>query len=156
MADSRPRRRPQGGTPPRSTVLGGRAIGVVGLTGPLSQAALVAVAALSLIGDFFAKYAIAKAGVYAYPNPANTAVNFHFTSAAGEAEVEVFDISGRLVKKLSNVSADTVVPGVNSKKIAWDMSGESIASGVYLYILRVRDSSTGETEKVVKKFAVIR
>lgn len=99
---------------------------------------------------------LSKAGVYAYPNPANTAVNFHFTSAAGEAEVEVFDISGRLVKKLSNVSADTVVPGVNSKKIYWDLSGESIASGVYLYILRVRDSATGETEKVVKKFAVIR
>ncbi|MDP2865918.1 MAG: T9SS type A sorting domain-containing protein, partial [Elusimicrobiota bacterium] len=73
---------------------------------------------------------LAKAGVYAYPNPANTAVNFHFTSAAGEAEVEVFDISGRLVKKLTGVYADTVVPGVNSKKIAWDMSGESIASAV--------------------------
>lgn len=100
---------------------------------------------------------LGKAGVYAYPNPANTAVNFHFTSDATEAEVEVFDISGRLVKKLTNVSDDSaVVPGVNSKKIYWDMSGERIASGVYIYILRVRKASTGETEKVVKKFAVIR
>ncbi|MDD5208022.1 MAG: T9SS type A sorting domain-containing protein [Elusimicrobiales bacterium] len=98
-----------------------------------------------------------KAGVYAYPNPANTAVNFHFTSDATEAEVEIFDIAGRLVKKLANVSDDSaVVPGVNSKKIYWDMSHESIASGVYLYILRVKKSATGETEKVVKKFAVIR
>ncbi|MBI4350211.1 MAG: T9SS type A sorting domain-containing protein [Elusimicrobia bacterium] len=106
---------------------------------------------------FTPKYDLpAKAGVYAYPNPANTAVNFHFTSAAGEAEVEVFDISGRLVKKLTGATSDTVAPGVNSKKIYWDMSGESIASGVYLYILRVRDTATGETEKVVKKFAVLR
>ncbi len=39
-------------------------IGLVGLTGPLPQAALVAVASLSLVGDFSAKYAIAKAGIY--------------------------------------------------------------------------------------------
>ncbi len=98
-----------------------------------------------------------KAGVYAYPNPANTAVNFHFTSAAPQAEVEVFDIAGRLVKKLTKVSDDSaMVPGVNSKKIYWDISRENIASGVYLYILRVKNTATGADEKVIKKFAVIR
>jgi len=49
------------------------AIGVVGLTGSLSQVALVVVAALSLIGDFFAKYAIAKAGIYVPLMPAGRA-----------------------------------------------------------------------------------
>jgi hypothetical protein len=99
-----------------------------------------------------------KDKVYAYPNPANTSVNFHFepTAASFEAEVEVLDIAGRLVKRLTAVSADSVVPGVNSKKIAWDMSREKIASGVYIYILRVKDAAAGESEKVVKKFAVIR
>ncbi len=39
-------------------------LGVAGAMGPLSQAALALVGALSLAGDFFAKYAIAKAGIY--------------------------------------------------------------------------------------------
>ena len=40
-------------------------IGLAGLVGTLSTAALAFVGALSLVGDFFAKYAIARAGVYA-------------------------------------------------------------------------------------------
>lgn len=98
-----------------------------------------------------------KGRVYAYPNPANTVVNFHFepSAASFEAEVEVFDISGRLVRKLTNVSNDLVVGG-GTKKITWDLSGDKAASGVYLYILRVRDAAAGESEKVIKKFAVIR
>lgn len=97
-----------------------------------------------------------KGSVFAYPNPAKSVVNFHFSTpgTAFEARVQVFDISGRLVKTLSNVSDDTTAaaPG---HKIAWDLGRESIAPGVYLYILRVRDAS-GADEKVVKKFAVLR
>jgi len=97
-----------------------------------------------------------KDKVFAYPNPASTAVNFHFTSsmASGfEAEVEVFDIAGRLVKTLSGASPDSVAGG---NKISWNIGREKIASGVYLYILRIKNSSDGTTEKVVKKFAIIR
>jgi len=39
-------------------------VGVAGFAGPLSETALALVGALSLVGDFFAKYAIAKAGIY--------------------------------------------------------------------------------------------
>ncbi|HAT71635.1 MAG TPA: hypothetical protein DCS63_02335 [Elusimicrobia bacterium] len=106
---------------------------------------------------FTPKWVLNKDKVYAYPNPANTVVNFHFepVTVAFEAEIEVFDVSGRLVKKLNNVSNDTVVGG-SSRKISWDMSRENVASGVYLYILRLKDSASGESEKIVKKFAVIR
>ena len=45
-------------------------IGIVGLAGPLSQGLLGVVAGLSLVGDFFAKYAIAKAGIYVPLMPA--------------------------------------------------------------------------------------
>lgn len=101
---------------------------------------------------------VEKDTVFAYPNPANSAVNFHFVTAASvfEAEVEVFDVAGRLVKRLDGVSADTVVAGPGSKKISWDLGREKIASGVYLYILRLKDSAAGTTTKVVKKFAVVR
>ena len=48
-------------------------VGVAGFAGPLSQAALALVGALSLVGDFFAKYAIAKAGIYVPLMPAGRA-----------------------------------------------------------------------------------
>ncbi len=104
---------------------------------------------------FTPKWELDKGKVYVYPNPANTVVNFHFERPPGfdHAEVEVFDIAGRLVSKLESFSADTLVGG---SKITWDLRSENVASGVYLYILRVRDSATGTTEKAIKKFAVIR
>jgi formate-dependent nitrite reductase membrane component NrfD len=40
------------------------AVGMVGLAGPVPRLALAATGLLSLAGDFFAKYAIAKAGIY--------------------------------------------------------------------------------------------
>ena len=94
-----------------------------------------------------------KDTVFAYPNPAKTVVNFRFTPApnAFEAEVQVFDIAGRLVKTLNGVEPDGA-----AKKISWNIARERIASGVYLYILRLKNVSDGTTAKVVKKFAVIR
>jgi len=50
------------------------AAGLVGLATPLSQAVLATVACLSLAGDFFAKYAIARAGVYVPLMPASADV----------------------------------------------------------------------------------
>lgn len=49
------------------------AVGLVGFLHPLSLAVLGLVGALSLVGDFFAKYAIAKAGVYVPVLPAGMA-----------------------------------------------------------------------------------
>lgn len=103
---------------------------------------------------------VEKDTVFAYPNPANTAVNFHFVTplSAGSfaAEVEVFDIAGRLVKRLSSVTDDTVAAGGTGRKIHWDLSREKVASGVYIYILRIKNLSDGTTARVAKKFAVIR
>jgi formate-dependent nitrite reductase membrane component NrfD len=48
-------------------------VGVAGFAGPLSETALALVGALSLAGDFFAKYAIAKAGIYVPLMPAGRA-----------------------------------------------------------------------------------
>jgi len=45
-------------------------VGMAGFAGPLSLTALALVGALSLVGDFFAKYAIAKAGIYVPLMPA--------------------------------------------------------------------------------------
>jgi len=48
-------------------------VGLVGFLHPLSLAVLALVGALSLVGDFFAKYTIAKAGIYVPVLPAGVA-----------------------------------------------------------------------------------
>ncbi|MBI2822147.1 MAG: polysulfide reductase NrfD [Acidobacteria bacterium] len=50
------------------------AVGVTGLLQPLSMGILGLVGVLSLVGDFFAKYSIAKAGIYVPLLPVNAAV----------------------------------------------------------------------------------
>ena len=100
-----------------------------------------------------------KEAVYAYPNPAKTEVSFHFDTGLAlidaEVEVSIFDISGRLVEKFSNseVAADTQAGGY---RVRWQLNGEKVASGVYIYVLNVRDPKTGEHARSIKKFAIIR
>ena len=97
-----------------------------------------------------------KAGVFAYPNPASTEVHFHFSPSAVsfEAEVQIFDVAGRLVRTLGASAPD--LPQLGGRRLTWDLVRDGAASGVYLYVLRVKDVSTGRAEKVVKKFAVVR
>lgn len=97
-----------------------------------------------------------KAGVFAYPNPASTEVHFHFSPSAVsfEAEVQIFDVAGRLVRTLDAHAPDLAQLG--GRRLTWDLARDGAAPGVYLYVLRVKDVSTGRAEKVVKKFAVVR
>lgn len=99
-----------------------------------------------------------KDEVYAYPNPANSKVNFHFSTNGNtsfEAEVDIFDIAGRLIKTLKNPGTDTIVVPSGQYSFVWDFSDSKLASGVYVYILRVK-SGASEAKPVVKKFAVVR
>ncbi|MCK5356829.1 MAG: T9SS type A sorting domain-containing protein, partial [Elusimicrobiales bacterium] len=96
-----------------------------------------------------------KQNVYAYPNPAqNSIVNIHYeTDAFNEVIIVIFDITGRVLKKFSG--NETVSDGTGYKAV-WDFSNENIASGVYLYMVKVRDPSTNDVKKVIKKLAIIR
>jgi hypothetical protein len=41
----------------------------------------------------------------------------------------------------------------------WDCkntSGKEVASGIYIYIVEVKEKSNGETKKVIKRMAVVR
>ena len=97
-----------------------------------------------------------KAGVFAYPNPASTEVHFHFSPSAVsyEAEVQIFDVAGRLVRTLDAHAPDLAQLG--GRRLTWDLARDGAAPGVYLFVLRVKDVATGRAEKVVKKFAVVR
>ena len=89
-----------------------------------------------------------------YPNPFTTSTNFFFEHnqccVSLEAKIEIFTISGKLVK--------TIFETVNSiayrsEGIAWDGKddfGDKLARGVYVYRLTVRTPEGLKSEKIEK------
>jgi hypothetical protein len=72
-----------------------------------------------------------------YPNPFNAQTRINFNAAGGATKLEIYNVTGALVKTLVN---DPIEPGYHS--IVWDgrdNRGESVSSGVYFY--RLKDSS---------------
>ena len=84
-----------------------------------------------------------RSNVYVYPDPAR--FELIFANLTGEAEIEIFNISGILVKKLQVVTTDG---GFN-----WNLRDENetgIPAGVYLYrVFNKKESHWG-------KFAVVK
>ncbi|MBP6091068.1 MAG: type IX secretion system sortase PorU [Crocinitomicaceae bacterium] len=89
-----------------------------------------------------------------YPNPFTTNTSFYFehNQAADELDVmiQVFTISGKLVKTIqTGVKTD----GFRSQGIAWDGLddfGDQLARGVYIYVLKVKNSAGEVAEKTEK------
>jgi hypothetical protein len=75
-----------------------------------------------------------------YPNPFNPGTSVTVTlAAAGQATVDVYDVSGRLVKNL----AKGIFPAGISAPITWDgtdASGAPSAAGVYVIVARSGDA----------------
>jgi hypothetical protein len=83
------------------------------------------------------------------PNPFNPATTIRFeTREKGRAEIAIYDIAGRAVRHLADQGA-----GPGAYEAIWDGkddAGRDVASGIYLYRLRVGGFSD------VKKMALIR
>ncbi|MFH1726347.1 MAG: T9SS type A sorting domain-containing protein, partial [Elusimicrobiota bacterium] len=96
--------------------------------------------------------------VFAFPNPARRTVTFRFVSALPglDAQIRVFDIAGILVREITGSEMTSPSPALYHAD--WDltnMNGEAVASGVYLFIVKVKGSN-GQSGKVIKKLAVVR
>jgi len=72
---------------------------------------------------------------YASPNPLNPSTTISFElSRPGTVRLNVYDVSGRLVKALANEFM-----GVGPHEVGWDgtsRQGARVASGVYFYVLQ--------------------
>ena len=100
--------------------------------------------------------------VIAYPNPVklgNVTIQFKTGHTDIEAEIKIFNIAAELVKE---VKSDRILLNTGKQNYTyeynWDCTNDSnnrVASGVYLYIVQVRDTKINETRKVVKKLAII-
>jgi len=74
-----------------------------------------------------------------YPNPFNPVTNIKFSiPKAGFVKMNVYDITGRLVKKLVN---QNITPGIYTV----DFDGSNLASGVYFYKLEASDSPSSHS-----------
>ncbi|PJA11829.1 MAG: hypothetical protein COX66_18825 [Elusimicrobia bacterium CG_4_10_14_0_2_um_filter_63_34] len=96
--------------------------------------------------------------VFAFPNPArrSTTVRFRSSLPGLEAEIRIFDLAGSLVRQIPGSQMTSTAPGLYHA--VWDlknMNGENAASGVYLFIVKVKGSN-GQSAKVVKKLAVVK
>ena len=86
--------------------------------------------------------------VQARPNPftRNTAVHFDL-AAPGRSEVEVFDVTGRLVRKLNGGQL-----AAGAHQLDWDGNdedGHSLSAGTYFYRLKVDGSIVGAQKAVM-------
>lgn len=89
-----------------------------------------------------------------YPNPFTTYTEFYFEHnrpcSSLEVQVQVFTVSGRLVKTLN---AMMTCEGFRGEPLAWnglDDHGDKLARGVYVYRLGVRTPEGDKAEKFEK------
>jgi hypothetical protein len=94
-----------------------------------------------------------------YPNPFNTETYFKFNhnkpGAQLDVEIEIYDLSGRLVATLSQQDMND---GYYSTPIKWDgdsSGGASLRAGIYIYYVKATDEA-GQSVSSVKKLIIAR
>jgi hypothetical protein len=107
----------------------------------------------------FAEDPLPNVSVFAFPNPARTSTTIRFQTALQplQADVTIFDIAGNLVREIPGDQLTT--PDNLTYYAKWDLtnsSGQNVASGVYLMMVKVKGGSGAQMGKVIKKIAVVR
>ena len=85
-----------------------------------------------------------------YPNPFNpTTVIRYQLPASSEVKLSIYNTTGQLVRTLVNGEMPA-----GSHAISWDAtdnSGQRVASGVYLYIIRAGDAFVQQRKLILMK-----
>lgn len=91
-----------------------------------------------------------------YPNPFTTSTKFMFehnqVCAALEAQIEVFTVTGRLVK---TINTEVKTQGYRTEGIHWDGKddfGDQLAKGVYVYRVTVTNPDGGTAQAMEKLY----
>lgn len=96
----------------------------------------------------------ALSDVLPYPNPFSSACHFVFTLTGEELpsrfEIEIYTITGKLVKVVDLLGLGEVHIGYNITRYAWDGRdefGDQLANGVYLYRVNARFANGANIDK---------
>ncbi len=91
--------------------------------------------------------------VLPYPNPFSSACHFVYTLTGDEKpsrfDVEIYTITGKLVKVIDLLAMGEVHFGYNVTQYAWDGHdefGDQLANGVYLYRVRTKFENQASVE----------
>jgi len=91
-----------------------------------------------------------------YPNPFTTSTKFMFehnqVCAALETQIEVFTVTGRLVK---TINTEVKTQGFRTEGIHWDGKddfGDQLAKGVYVYRVTVTNPDGGTAQAMEKLY----
>lgn len=94
-----------------------------------------------------------------YPNPFIDYTEFWFSNNRInnplEIKVQVYTVSGKLVKTILSTSANT---GGIVRNTVWDGKddfGNRIGKGVYVYKITVKETNTGETDEKIEKLVIL-
>lgn len=97
-----------------------------------------------------------------YPNPFINYTEFwfnHNSSAPLDVSIQIFTVSGKLVRTLNGqTAAGGVTASSLSKDIVWDGRddfGDKIGKGVYIYKLTVRSSTLNKTVEKIEKLVIL-
>jgi hypothetical protein len=97
--------------------------------------------------------------VYAYPNPVktgNATIRYSVPNNNHTATIKIFNIAGELVREAKD-NEITKTPPIY--KFEWNLKNDdnsNVASGVYIYLLELKENTTGEKVKIKKKLAIIK
>jgi len=94
-----------------------------------------------------------------YPNPFSSKTQFYFEHNQIcnelETQIQIFTVSGKLVKTINQM---VLTNGFRSEGIGWDALdeyGDKLATGVYVYKLKVK-SSDGKSEEKTEKLVILK
>ncbi|MFI5361937.1 MAG: right-handed parallel beta-helix repeat-containing protein [Elusimicrobiota bacterium] len=113
----------------------------------------------------FAFDPLPAASVFAFPNPARTSTTIRFQTALWplQADIDIFDVAGNLVREITGSAIsqlrDPTTGNPDLYHAEWDLTnsrGRTVASGVYIVMVKVKGGSGNQVAKVIKKLAVIR
>jgi hypothetical protein len=109
------------------------------------QGGILGIAELGI--EEYGNNAVTLSSIVPAPNPCVNGTQFSFELPTGQAyHIAIFDVSGRLVRKLEGISKD------NEETVNWNLRNEQdtrVSAGVYLYYFV--SESTRATGKVVVK-----
>jgi len=105
---------------------------------------------------------LANENVYAYPNPTkidNLTIKYSLPNLNHTAKLRFYNIAGELVREVKDGEISKNASSSGGCKFIWNLKnedGDDVASGVYIYILDLEETDTGEKATVKKKLAVIK
>lgn len=105
---------------------------------------------------------LANDNVYAYPNPTKTeniTIKYSLPNLNHTAKLRLYNIAGELVREVKDGEIVKNASSSGGCKFIWNLKNEDggdVASGVYIYVLDLEETDTGEKATVKKKLAIIK